>query len=377
MGVPTSWSRLSRMSPGALRRLQERGLRRQVREELYPFSAWYRALLDRAGVGPRELRGEADLARLPLTSRAQLAAAGCPPRAFDLAPSPRATREHWPFARKLALALGGSRAREVLRLSYAPSFQLRTAGRARDPLTLSLTSSDLALMGEAGARLFDVAGLTGAEERVLNLLPFGPGLEFWTIALGGLHSGRMVRSTGGLGLLDAEGHLRLIEELHPTALVGTPEGLEALLDRCRTSGADLSPVRAALCATEAAPAELRARLGDGLRAQGATEAALLSLYGFAEGRALYSECPGGVESQAGYHLYPDLGLLEVIDPETGRPLGEGETGEIVHTAIAGHGTALLRYRTGDLAIGGLTREPCPGCGRTVPRIGPEIRRIGS
>jgi len=55
-------------------------------------------------------------------------------------------------------------------------------------------------------------------------------------------------------------------------------------------------------------------------------------------------------------------------------LPEGETGELVYTPIDGHGTVVCRYRTGDVAVGGITWEPCPWCRRTVPRIASELRR---
>ena len=61
--------------------------------------------------------------------------------------------------------------------------------------------------------------------------------------------------------------------------------------------------------------------------------------------------------------------------ETGDPAGEGEDGELVYTGISGHGSVVCRYRTGDLAVGGVTWEPCPWCGRTLPRISSELRRV--
>ena len=54
---------------------------------------------------------------------------------------------------------------------------------------------------------------------------------------------------------------------------------------------------------------------------------------------------------------------------------EGADGELVYTGISGHGTVVCRYRTGDLVIGGMTWEPCPWCGRTLPRIASSLRRV--
>ena len=64
-----------------------------------------------------------------------------------------------------------------------------------------------------------------------------------------------------------------------------------------------------------------------------------------------------------------------LQTKSGEPVGEGEDGELVYTSTSGHGTAVLRYRTGDMAVGGMTSDPCPWCGRTVPRISSELRRV--
>jgi phenylacetate-CoA ligase len=77
----------------------------------------------------------------------------------------------------------------------------------------------------------------------------------------------------------------------------------------------------------------------------------------------------------GYHLSPDLGLVELIDPKTGELVPDGHPGEIVFTPLNARGTVVLRYRTGDIAEGGLTWEKCPNCGRTCPRLLGPISRV--
>jgi phenylacetate-coenzyme A ligase PaaK-like adenylate-forming protein len=57
--------------------------------------------------------------------------------------------------------------------------------------------------------------------------------------------------------------------------------------------------------------------------------------------------------------------------------GEGEPGELVYTPLDARGTVVLRYRTGDYVDGGVTWEPCPHCGRTVPRIVGNIGRASN
>lgn len=89
----------------------------------------------------------------------------------------------------------------------------------------------------------------------------------------------------------------------------------------------------------------------------------------------YSECPTPHDASSGYHTYPDLCVFEVVDPVSGEPVREGEKGELVYTPLDGRGTTVLRYRTGDLAVGGMQTEPCPWCGRTVPRIHSDLRRV--
>jgi len=123
------------------------------------------------------------------------------------------------------------------------------------------------------------------------------------------------------------------------------------------------------------PAELKLELGlfggepwtDGLREQ--IERALpglraVNFYGLSEmcGPGVASEC---LEVRDGLHVHEDHFLVEVIDPDSAEPLGEGEEGELVFTTLVKEAMPMLRYRTGD--IGSLTCEPC-ACGRTTARI---------
>jgi phenylacetate-coenzyme A ligase PaaK-like adenylate-forming protein len=100
-----------------------------------------------------------------------------------------------------------------------------------------------------------------------------------------------------------------------------------------------------------------------------------SVLGFTEARKCWTECRG--EAEAGFHTYPDLEIIEVVDPVSGKPLGEGETGELVYTCLDGRGSCVLRYRTGDLLVGGMTWKPCSHCGRTVPRMSSQLERVSN
>jgi phenylacetate-coenzyme A ligase PaaK-like adenylate-forming protein len=103
---------------------------------------------------------------------------------------------------------------------------------------------------------------------------------------------------------------------------------------------------------------------------------VVSTYGFTEAKMAFSECiPPRGEAPSGFHLNPDLAFVEIIDPETGCRVSDGEPGEIVFTPLDSRGSVVLRYRTGDLIDGGLVHEPCPHCGRSCPRLVGKISRV--
>jgi phenylacetate-CoA ligase len=105
------------------------------------------------------------------------------------------------------------------------------------------------------------------------------------------------------------------------------------------------------------------------------ETAIVATYGFTEAKTAWGECPNfRDEEPAGYHLYPDHGVIEIVDPGTGAPVGDGEPGEIVFTPLDARGSVVLRYRTGDVIDGGLVYGRCPYCGRRTPRLVGNIGR---
>lgn len=93
---------------------------------------------------------------------------------------------------------------------------------------------------------------------------------------------------------------------------------------------------------------------------------LYSTYSSTEMGATFSECPCG----KGGHLHPELLIVEIIGKD-GRPVPDGEVGEVVITTLGVEGMPLLRFRTGDMAA--VHTEPCP-CGRHSLRISPIVGR---
>jgi phenylacetate-coenzyme A ligase PaaK-like adenylate-forming protein len=120
---------------------------------------------------------------------------------------------------------------------------------------------------------------------------------------------------------------------------------------------------------EKVPDGMRRKLVNLTHKLGASDVTVLATYGFTEAKMAWAECPfPHGETPGGYHLYPDAGIVEVIDPKTGEVVPSGHPGELVFTPLDARGTVVLRYRTGDFIDGGQIYEPCPHCGRCVPRL---------
>ncbi len=379
MRVPPAspWTHLSRAPRAELEDVQRRALQRYVREELYPFSAHYRKLFDAAGVKPTDIREVRDLARLPFTTKKDLLEAQIDPerkRDFVLIPTPELVKQHWPLGRKLKLLFGGAKAKEELAYQYTPNFLTFTTGRSSEPVGFAYTPHDLERMAEIGARMLDVHAIHDKQARILNMFPFAPHLAFWQVTLAGFRTGRLILPTGGGKVMGTAGNLRMAERMKPTVMLGVPGFVYHLLREASEKRCDLSAVQLVILGAEKVTPGLKQKMAEALASCGAKDVVISGTYGFTEARMAFSECPAAYSDSPGYHVYPDLGVFEVVDPETGQVLGEGETGELVFTPLGGHGTVVCRYRTGDVAVGGITWEPCRWCGRTVPRISNELRR---
>lgn len=381
----TTWTRLQRLPWEEQRRIQDGILARYVREYLYPFSPYYRALFDRHGVRPEQIRSKDDLRRLPLSSKKDLLPTEADPQNFKnfiLQPDPASIRAAWPLSRKLPLLLekmwrGGDAVRERLRREFAPSFMTFTTGRSAEPMPFFYSPHDLLNLQETGSRLVDVLGL-GAEVRIANLFPYAPHLAFWQVFFAGLDRGMMVLSTGGGRVMGSSGDLRAVSRLKAEAMLGVPGYIYHLLRKGAAEGYDLSSIQTVVLGAERVPPGMKAKIQAMLGEMGAKDVRVFGTYGFTEARMAFAECPSDdPEQYSGYHLYPDMAVFEVVDPKTGEALPDGSDGELVITPLAGRASTVFRYRTGDLVRGGIRYEPCPHCGRTVPRISSNLTRESS
>jgi phenylacetate-coenzyme A ligase PaaK-like adenylate-forming protein len=232
---------------------------------------------------------------------------------------------------------------------------------------------DLAILAEVGRRLVQVAGIDTANDKIVSLFPYAPHLAFWQVYYVGVGGGVFTLNTGGGKVMGTEGILLAIAKIRPAYLVGIPGYAYHLLREAHSQGMDLGFVKGLALGGDQVTPGYRSRVKDLLRSMGAKDPAVVSVLGFTEARKCWIECPG--EGGSGFHTYPDLEIIEVVDPDSGKPVGEGETGELVYTTLAGRGSCVLRYRTGDLLIGGMTWKPCSFCGRTVPRLSSQLERV--
>lgn len=155
------------------------------------------------------------------------------------------------------------------------------------------------------------------------------------------------------GTGQTEQQIEVIRTLRPDAYVGTPSFLRIIVEKARETGADISNLKRALVAAEALPPSLRAWL----REQGIDT--VLQWYGTADiGLIAYES-----EAQEGMILDEDL-ILEIVRPGTGKPVTDGEVGEVVVTSFNAE-YPMIRFGTGDLSA--VMPGPSP-CGRTNVRI---------
>ena len=380
----TSWSSLQRQTRAEQRAMQDQLLQRYVREYLYPFSPWYHELFDRAGVRPEQIRCVDDLRRLPLSQKRDLLPTAEDPQRFKkfiLQPDAQSIRAAWPLSRKLPLlwtkwTQGTAAVQQRVRREFAPSFMTFTTGRSAEPVPFFYSPHDLQNLHVTGERLVDLMALQ-PDWRVANVFPYAPHLAFWQVFFAGQQTGMMVLSTGGGKVMGSSGDLRAITRLKADALIGVPGYVYHLLRRAAAEHLDLSSVKCVVLGAERVPPGMKSRIAQLLGECGAHDVRVFGTYGFTEARMAFAECPTRNNEYTGYHLYPDLAIFEVVDPKTGEVVPEGHDGELVFTPLQARASTVFRYRTGDLVRGGLRYDPCPHCGRTVPRISSDLTRESS
>jgi phenylacetate-CoA ligase len=306
-----------------LRALQLRRLKETVKH------AWdnvplYRNRLKEARIKPADVRGLDDVVRLPFTMKSDL-------------------RDHYPFGMF-------ARPREKLMRVHASS------GTTGKPTVVGYTAKDIATWAGLMARTMACAGA-----RPGDVIHNAYGYGLFTGGLGAHYGGERLGATvvpmsGGA----TERQIVLIQDFGARVLCSTPSYALSIAEVAEQQGVDLRQstleigIFGAEPWSEAMRKELDARLG--IKA--------VDIYGLSEimGPGVAAEC---VEFRDGLHGWEDHFLFEVIDPDTGQPVPEGQAGELVITTLTKEALPMLRYRTRDITR--VNRKRC-GCGRTHVRI---------
>lgn len=366
------------------RHRQGRMLHNFLKTQVLKYSPFYIDMFKRVGLSADDIRSLDDLHKIPFTSKADIAPSPeepGKPRQIVLQPDAETYASTIGLGKKLELAKNklfqGREFRDQVLDEYLPIFFIATTGRTALPTSFMYTKYDLKLFKEAARRLLVIAGAIREKDFIVNIFPYAPHLAFWMVYQAGIQTGCQMFHTGGGRVLGTEKIMKMIESFKATVVVGIPGYVYHLFSQAAERGLDYSKVRLVVLGAERVTPGYKKRISELLESMGAKNPTIMSTLGFTEARVAWIECPveNSIEESTGYHLYPDLEIFEVVDPDTGEPVGEGESGELAYTCLDWRGSVVLRYRTGDYVRGGITREPCPACGRTCPRMSSDITRL--
>ena len=301
---------------------QQKGLIWTV-NHAYNGSPFYKMQMDRAGVEPKQIKSLDDLKRLPFTT------------ADDL-------RDGYPYP-LLSVPMS-----QVVRIHASSG----TTGKRK---VLAYTQKDIDDWAHMFARCYEMAGLS-TDDRVQIAVGYG----VWTAGVGfqlGCERFGALAVPSGPGFLDMQ--CQFLVDFESTVLCATSSMALLVAEEANRRGIrDQIKLKKIIYGSERTSNAMRRRIIEGLGG----EAELYDIPGMTE---LYG--PGtGLECSAheGIHYWADYFILEILDPETLRPVEPGQVGEMVVTTLSKQAAPLIRYRTRDLTR--ILPEPCK-CGSILPR----------
>lgn len=303
-----------------LRKLQLERLRWSL-QHAYDRVPHYRKKFDAAGVKPQDCRALEDLAKFPFTGKADL-------------------RETYPFG-MFAVPMD-----RIVRIHAS-------SGTTGKPTVVGYTRNDIEVWAECVARSMRAAGT-----RAGDVVHVAYGYGLFTGGLGAHYGAERLGCTvvpvsGGL----TGRQVTLIEDFSATTIMVTPSYMLSILDEYRARGLDprKSPLQVGIFGAEPWTNAMRAEIED------AFDMHAVDIYGLSEvmGPGVANEC---VETKDGLHVWEDHFYPEIIDPETGEVLPDGERGELVFTSLTKEAFPVVRYRTRDLT------RLLPGTARTMRRM---------
>ena len=311
-----------------IKKIQSEKLVKQVKH-VYENVEYYRKLMDEKGVTPEDIKGIEDLHKLPFLTKADL-------------------RDAYPYG-LLAKPL-----EECVRIQS-------TSGTTGRRVVAFYTQKDVDLWEDCCARAIVAAG--GTKQDVCQvaygygLFTGGPGLN------GGSHKVGCLTLPMSSG--NTERQIQFMNDLNATIICCTPSYAAYIGETLKEQGykPEDIPLKAGIFGAEPWTEEMRRGIEEtlGIKAY--------DIYGLTEtsGPGVAFECC----EQTGMHVNEDHFYPEIIDPDTGEVLPEGEKGELVFTALDKEAFPLLRYRTRDICV--LSRKKC-SCGRTLIKMAKPMGR---
>ncbi|MBE6532130.1 MAG: phenylacetate--CoA ligase [Ruminococcaceae bacterium] len=311
-----------------LQKLQSEKLVKQVKH-VYENLPYYRGLMEKKGVTPDDIHGIEDLYKLPFIEKSDL-------------------RECYPDGMR-AMPLS-----ECVRIQS-------TSGTTGKRVIAYYTQQDIDLWEDCCARAIIAAGADKEDVVQVSygygLFTGGPGLNGGSHKVGSL---TLPMSSG-----NTERQLQFMLDMKATVLCCTPSYAAYLGESLKEQGytPDQIPLKAGIFGAEPWTQEMRRSIEQtlGIKAY--------DIYGLTElsGPGVSFEC----SEQNGMHINEDHFIAEIINPDTGEVLPEGEKGELVFTALDKQAFPVLRYRTRDICV--LSRKKC-SCGRTHIRMAKPMGR---
>lgn len=316
------------MSREDMRKLQGERLAATVKRcyEKVPF---YKKKMDELGIKPEDIKSVDDVVKLPFTTKHDL-------------------RDEYPYG-----------------LQAVPMDEIKrihaSSGTTGKPVVGTYTQADLDMWSECVARVLAVGDIGPGD---VVQVSYGYGLF-----TGGLGAHDGVAKRGAVQLPTSAGNsekqIMLMQDLGTTAICCTPSYALHLAEVIEKNKVDVSKLKLRVGFFGAEPwtwgirRELEAKLN--IKA--------IDIYGLTEmcGPGVGGEC----QYQDGTHIWEDMFLPEIVNPETLEPVAPGEVGELVITSLCKEAMPILRYRTRDLSS--LNYGPCK-CGRTAVRLGKVLGR---
>ena len=283
----------------------------------------FRERMDERGLAPADIRSLDDIANLPFTQKCDL-------------------RDTYPFG------LFASPMKDVVRLHAS-------SGTTGKPIVVAYTQEDVDVWTSAIVRCLAGCGLHRGDVIQVaygyGLFTGGLGAHYGAESLGAT----VVPASGG----HADRQIMLLKDFGVTAMCCTPTYFLHLIERAAEMGVDIRelPLRAGVFGAEPWSEAMRQRIEklSGVEA--------FDIYGLSEiiGPGVGCEC----RRHQGLHILEDLFYPEIVDPDSGAPLPDGEIGELVLTTLSKQAMPMIRYRTRDITA--ILAGRCD-CGRTIRRI---------